>query len=97
MEGPAAGAGAAVSHLQHSCGGLYEPCQGWVGRYRCNRCGVFGYRRGINDRAYARADEKGNQHTREYIVSYCCKTKGCGLPAVAKENGKWRCREHRKG
>jgi hypothetical protein len=81
--------------LQHACGGAWEPMPGWVGRYRCNRCGVIGYRRGINDMAYSRADESGNQRTLEYIVAYCCKTKGCGQPAVAKDKGKWRCGEHR--
>lgn len=78
------------------CGGTWEPLRGWVGRYRCAKCGAFGYRRGINDCAYARVDARGNQHTREYITEYRCGHAGCESPAVAKDRRRWSCAEHRR-
>lgn len=71
------------------------PAHGWVGRYRCDRCGAFGYRRGVNDYAYDRNLPDG-QRTREYIVEYRCAVPGCDRPGVVKERGKWSCADHRR-
>jgi len=85
------------------CGGTWEPLHGWVGRYRCSKCGAFGYRRGINDmaskgRAKAWSPEMCGvmPTTREYITEYRCSHKGCDKPAVAKDKKLWRCAEHRR-
>jgi hypothetical protein len=76
--------------LQHACGGAFAPMPGWVGRYRCNRCGAIGYRC-----AQVHGDATAGIRAPEHIVTYCCATRGCGRPAVAKDKGKWRCGEHR--
>jgi hypothetical protein len=76
--------------LQHACGGIWEPVAGWASRYRCIQCGVFGYRC-----AAVHGDVVAGLRARENIVAYCCATKGCGRPAVAKDMGKWRWGEHR--
>jgi hypothetical protein len=78
-------------NMQHSCGGTYEPVSGWSSRYRCNLCGVFGYRR-----AAVQADAALGIQKWEDIIAYCYKTKGCGQGAVAKDKGYWRCGAHRR-
>lgn len=84
-----------MTALVHSCGGTWQPVPGWSGRYRCDRCGVFGYRRGVNDAAYARHLADG-QHTREYMVEYRCGVRDCDRGAVKKvgRSRAWRCAEH---
>jgi len=79
--------------MRHCCGGVWQPCQGWVGRYRCDRCGVFGHRRGINDFAYSRTTTSGTM-TREYMVEYACDVKGCGRGGVGKQGKRWFCADH---
>ena len=80
-----------MSDLQHSCGGTWGPCRGWSSRYRCNRCGVFGYRR-----AAVQGDAAMGIARWEDLLEYRCATKGCGRGAVGKDKGKWRCPEHRR-
>ena len=84
--------GRAQALLQHACGGTWEPVAGWSSRYRCSRCGAFGYRC-----AAVHGDAAGGIRACESIVAYCCATRGCGQPAVAKDKGKWRCGAHRRG
>lgn len=91
MAGHRTGRETAVSHLQHACGGMWEPVPGWSSRYRCNRCGAFGYRR-----AAVQGDATLGIQRWEDILEYRCKTAGCGQPAVAKDKRYWRCSAHRK-
>ena len=77
--------------MKHECGGTWEPLPRWNGRYRCNQCGVFGYRGVI--RRGGSADKSGD------IIPYkCAKRVGkskCSRPAVARSKKKsWLCEEH---
>lgn len=63
----------------------------WVGRYRCNLCGSFGY--------WGRL----TVHSSNAIRPYICAEKGCGANAIRKikhplgkdlGNKAWRCGKH---
>jgi hypothetical protein len=76
-----------------SCNHHWEPVPRWSSRYRCVRCGAFGYRNRVIPIGKRRS---------EAIIPYKCKI--CGAPAVAKDGQykgvtgrgeQWRCEEHR--
>lgn len=65
---------------------VWEPINGWVGRYRCYNCGVLGYR-GIT---------QPNVHPNYFpnqIFPYICKKSGCTKGAV-RLKPKQVCGEH---
>ena len=72
----------------------WQPLPQWIGRYRCDDCGAFGYKVG-STHGFGNPNE---------IRPYACQKKKCGAPAVAKDvtksdwRGKrkqWRCKNHR--
>ncbi len=83
------------NYLIHACGGTWESLPRWSSRYRCNKCGAFGYRNAAAPISVC--DERGKFiGAKENIKEYRCRTKDCNAFAVAKDNGNWRCRNHRK-
>jgi len=72
-----------MDHLNHSCGGTWEPILGWSSRYRCDKCHAIGYRNA--------AAPKG-ETARENIKPYRCQKKGCNGFAVAMKPQ--RCMHH---
>jgi hypothetical protein len=75
----------------------WQPAQGWYARYRCSRCGAFGFKQRIVTVEAARA--VGAIGT-ERVTPYACKARpggvACGRPAVTKENKVWKCAVHRR-
>ena len=73
----------------------WRPVLTWSGRYRCQGCQCFGYRRVV-------LPTEINRATGHQITPYRCAVKGCGGWAVMKMPGRmvgtkagWRCAAHR--
>lgn len=83
-----------MDYLDHICGGRWEPISGWTGRYRCKKCGAFGYRYASAPKAYRHIDKPAPEN----IVPYRCGVKDYNNVAIMKtergRSGKWRCKEH---
>lgn len=74
----------------------------WYARYRCEKCGVLGYRALVT--ADRDTDKDGNQRTMvpyghpvERILMYACQATGCHRGAVTRTKGaKQLCDEHKR-
>jgi hypothetical protein len=77
----------------------WKPVAGWYARYRCAICGGFGYKQ-----RFIRTDElgpggppktMGSDRIKPYLCAHKPGGASCGGFAVKKENGRWKCAEHR--
>jgi len=82
-----------VNHLEHVCGGYWEPISGWSSRYRCTVCKSIGYSRAAAPKSIYNKNGIfiGAPET---IVPYMCKVKGCN--AFATSRNPQRCKNHKK-
>ena len=84
------------------CGHTWEPVPNWQGRYRCQDCGAFAYKRWVVLPVdHSRDGSHDIVQRGPRITCYCCAVQGCDQPAVTKEKmnlGRrkvWRCTKHR--
>lgn len=76
----------------------WEPLSQWGARYRCKKCGCFGYRANAVMRGEDFLSNKEIVFNKSSsIVPYVCATSGCQNPGCAKDHkGVWCCWEHRR-
>lgn len=73
-------------HLDHICGGRWQPMLGWPGRYRCDKCRVMGYRSMVRSHG---------SHIVQYLCSRRCRHGAVqGSPTRRKAKGPLLCKEH---
>ena len=60
----------------------WQPCRGWMGRYRCSICLALGYRKLVLPHAGTNWRHTGKKQKVAQIVIYICKHKDCKRPAI---------------
>jgi len=86
-----------AGYVHKGCGGVWEPCPGWVARYRCCNCWALGLRERLVTASRAATGDVsayGRISIRPYLCARRVKGKSCGRVATRRVRKVCYCAEH---